>query len=174
MGISRNVDDFQFNGHFGSPGVIKLLDPLTAESNYVECQIMAVGIEGALGIGVGEYKYPLDQMPGWCRNGVGYHADDGQLYHEHGRGEEFGSTCTLGDRMGCGVNFDDNEQSSYISVFFTKNGEQVKSPIKMRMPSGGLYPLIGMASRGEKVRFLGFSKRQCSGSMAEGEYIIAL
>ena len=172
VGISRpNEDEFLFTGTDRVPGVIKILDPLSEESNYFECKIMGVGSLSAIGIGVGEAQYPLSQMPGWYRNGIGYHADDGHLYHQHGRGEDFGPTCTIGDRMGCGVNFDDTESSTYITVFFTKNGEQVKNPIKMRMPSGGLYPLIGMASRDEKVQFLGYSKRQCHGQpfMAKGE-----
>ena len=49
-----------------------------------------------------------------------------KLYHESGKGIAFGPTCTDGDRMGCGVDFNADYSSGYVSVFFTKNGEQVK------------------------------------------------
>ena len=76
---------------------------------------------------VGERAYPLDQQPGWNQNSCGYHADDGNLYHESGGGSAFGPTCTDGDRMGCGVDFITNCSSDCVIVFFTKNGKQVRS-----------------------------------------------
>ena len=75
---------------------------------------------------VGEREYPMDRMPGWEQNSCGYHADDGKHFHEDGMGTEFGPTCTDGDRMGCGVDFSTNHSSGYVSVFFTKNGKQVR------------------------------------------------
>ena len=74
---------------------------------------------------VGERDYPMDCMPGWKQNSCGYHADDGKLFHE-GRDTVFGPTCTDGDRMGCGVDFSTDHSSSYVNVFFTKNGKQVR------------------------------------------------
>ena len=59
-------------------------------------------------------------------NSCGYHADDGNLYHERGVGITFGPTCTDGDRMGCGVDFSTDYGSGYVNVFFTKNGKQVR------------------------------------------------
>ena len=38
----------------------------------------------------------------------------------------FGPTCTDGDRMGCGVDFNTDCGSGYVNVFFTKNGKQVR------------------------------------------------
>ena len=35
-------------------------------------------------------------MPGWSEDGIGYHADDGHLYHGRGVGSHFGPTCTEG------------------------------------------------------------------------------
>ena len=68
----------------------------------------------------------MNRMPGWDQNSCGYHADDGNLYHERGSGTTFGPTCTDGDRMGCGVDFSADYGSGYVDVFFTKNGEQVR------------------------------------------------
>ena len=41
-------------------------------------------------------------------------------------GSVFGPTCTDGDRMGCGVDFNTDCGSGYVNVFFTKNGKQVR------------------------------------------------
>ena len=58
-----------------------------------------------------------------------------------------GSSCwlcaCLGDRMGCGVDFGTDSGTNQVRVFFTKNGQLIKEPRKMRRPLHGLYPLIG-------------------------------
>ena len=40
-------------------------------------------------------------MPGWNKDSIGYHADDGHLYHERGIGEDFGPQCTEGNIAFC-------------------------------------------------------------------------
>jgi hypothetical protein len=105
---------------------------------------------------VGADNYPLDDMPGWDYNSIGYHADDGKLFCESGAGTEFGPTCTNGDRMGCGIDFrDEDDSSDQVKVFFTKNSQQIGDAIRIKIPAGGLYSLIGMCSEGEKVQYTG-------------------
>ena len=152
-------DIFSFRGEGGSVGVVKILEPMSPMLNYYEYQIVCRGRKCAIGVGVGEQGYPLDRMPGWNRNGIGYHADDGRMFHQDGFGRAFGSTCTEGDRMGCGVDYDGECEAGYINIFFTKNGKQVGDFIKMRRPLFGLYPIIGLHSVGEKVRYLGHWRR---------------
>ena len=153
-------DIFKFKGAAGnSVGVVKIAEPMSPMLNYFEYEIIDKGQDTAIGIGVGEYKYPLDRMPGWNRCGIGYHADDGRLFHESGYGEAFGPLCTTGDRMGCGLHFDPELDSGYVYVFFTKNGSQVKEPVRMKRPLYGFYPLIGLHSLGERVRYLGHWRR---------------
>lgn len=65
--------------------------------------------------------------------------------------------------MGCGIDFNSDAGYSHCNVFFTKNGEQVGDVVRMKKPVYGLYPIIGMHSRGEKVRYLGHWHRQRSG-----------
>ena len=101
------------------------------------------GQEAAIGVGCGDRGYPMSRMPGWNRNSCGYHADDGKLYHESGMGRAFGPTCTTGDRMGCGLNFDCDLGQGVVQVFFTKNGKQVGEMERMKRPVNGIYPLIG-------------------------------
>ena len=123
--------------------------------NYFEYKILSPGTDCEIGIGVGESEYPLNQMPGWNQNGVGYHADDGNLYYQRGTGVKFGPTCTAGDRMGCGVEFESEDTLGYVNVFFAKNGNQVGDFVKIKKPESGLFPLIGLCNEGEKVQYLG-------------------
>ncbi len=156
--VAVDGDVFSFRG--GPTGCVMIMEPMTPFLNYYEYKILARGEEAAIGIGIGERGYPLNRMPGWNRNSVGYHGDDGKLYHENGAGSRFGPTCTEEDRMGCGVDFDSDVGYGYCEVFFTKNGEPVGHPVKMKRPVCGLYPIIGLHSRGEKVRYLGHWHRQ--------------
>ncbi len=148
-------DTFNFKGDGGGVGVVKIIEPVNPMLNYYEYEIASKGIKCAIGLGFGDQNYPLDRMPGWNRNGIGYHADDGRLFHQDGYGKRFGPTCTEGDRMGCGVNFESDAGYGYCEVFFTKNDQLVGEPVRMKRPVYGLYPIIGLHSRGEKVRYLG-------------------
>lgn len=153
-------DVFKYKGPAANlVGVVKIAEPMSPMFNYFEYEIIDKGQDTAIGIGLGEYKYPLDRMPGWNRSAIGYHADDGRLFHESGYGEAFGPLCTQGDRMGCGIHFDPDLDSGYVYVFFTKNGSQIKEPVKMKRPLYGFYPLVGLHSIGEKVRYLGHCRR---------------
>ena len=134
---------------------VKILQPITPDQNYFEYQITCRGVECAINIGVVGLDYPLNSHPGWNKEGIGYHADDGYLY-ENGAGRHgFGPTCTTGDRMGCGIDSESEGSSDYVKVFFTKNGQQVGDFIKFKKPKSGLHPFIGMMSRGEQFQYLG-------------------
>lgn len=152
-------DIFKFVGASDAVGVVQLVEPMSPMLNYYEYEIIDRGEKCAIGVGVGEQGYPLDRMPGWNSNGIGYHADDGRLFHQDGFGKAFGPTSTVGDRMGCGVDFDTDVGYGYVNIFFTRNGQQIGDPVKMKRPSHGLYPIVGLHSEGEKVRYLGHSRR---------------
>ena len=162
--VSTEVDGDIFSFRGGSTGIVKILEPVSPLLNYFEYLILDRGREASIGIGVGERNYPTGRMPGWNRNSCGYHADDGKLYHENGMGRAFGPTCTNGDRMGCGVDFDTDCGPDHVNIFFTKNGRQVGEPVRMKKPIYGLYPLIGLHSRGERVHYLGHWQRTADGS----------
>lgn len=155
--VEGNV--FTYCGVGGSTGLVKIMEPLSPLLNYFEIEILACGEESAIGVGAGHSAYPQRAMPGWERNSIGYHADDGKLYHERGFGRQFGPRCTTGDRMGCGLQFSGDGDVSSVNVFFTKNGCQVGNTERMQRPLYGFYPLIGLHSCGEKVRYLGHWRR---------------
>ena len=137
--------------------LLSYVSPCTdANLNYFEFKIISSGKECAIGIGVGAVNYPLNYMPGWKCDSIGYHADDGKLFCDSGSGTEFGPTCTDDDRMGCGVDFrGEDDSSDQVKVFFTKNSQQIGDAFRIKIPAGGLYPLIGMSSVGEQVQYLG-------------------
>lgn len=100
-------------------------------------------------------------MPGW-NNGWGYHGDDGKKYSASGPAEPYGPTYTKGDKIGCGVNFEDE------SIYYTKNGQFLGKKFTLhplndaenlkrtgtadRNLRGQLYPVVGLACPGASVR----------------------
>lgn len=68
-------------------------------------------------VGVATSPYPSFRQVGWEAHSVGYHSDDGRLFHNDGfGGKMFESPFTKGDTVGCGYN------PATGSVFFTLNG----------------------------------------------------
>jgi hypothetical protein len=148
-------------------GIAQSCVPLTRCNHYFELEIVDSGDKGYVAIGIARQDYPTYRHPGWNPGSVAYHADDGKLFHGEGRGREFGPSCHQGDRMGCGMQFvkddkdddedDDSEadvdagEGRKVEVFFTRNGKLVGKEIST-VPKGGFYPIIGMLSRGEKVK----------------------
>ncbi|NXI14919.1 SPRY3 protein, partial [Irena cyanogastra] len=82
-----------------------------------------------------------------------------RLYSGRAKGRQFGSKCSSGDRIGCGV-----ERGSFgappAQVFFTKNGQRGRgSPpcprvggLGVPLSPPGLFPAVGLHSLGEEVR----------------------
>ncbi|KAJ8298995.1 hypothetical protein KUTeg_023055 [Tegillarca granosa] len=122
-------------------GLYRAAEPLNAEDNYFEVEILDTGNLGTIGVGLVPQRYPMDSQPGWRAFSVGYHADDGNQ---------------VGDKIGCGIKFQAPEemggaQSQTAKVFFTHNGKEVGTSI-IPIPAGGLYPAVGMHSEGEEVK----------------------
>ena len=112
------------------PGTVILDTPMSKEWNNFEFKILKVGDFGEIGIGLGPSDYNVSVMPGWYPKSIGYHADDGKLYHSSGNGLEFGPMCRHGDTMGCGVDFG-GEKQGYVTVWFTKNGDLAGPPQRL-------------------------------------------
>ena len=153
--VDGDVFTYPYYWDFGAVCAVKILQPVTPTKNYFEHKILCPGVVCAITIGVVGLDYPLNSQPGWRNEGIGYHADDGKLFNETGLGSRFGPTCTTGDRMGCGVDFGGEDSSAFVKVFFTKNGQQVGDFVKFKKPDSGLYPLMGLDSRGEQFQYLG-------------------
>lgn len=134
---------------------------------YYEITILSAGAEGFIGFGLAAKGVPVDRLPGWERNSIGWHGDDGHIFKDSGVGTPYGPTFTTGDVVGCCWNRLTGE------VFFTKNGKRLKrafSGMHMRMRlhlvpqraffgnhSGdvavmdAMYPTVGLRTDGEMV-----------------------
>ena len=84
---------------------------------YFEIKVLDAGRSGCIAIGFTDATAKLSRQPGWEANSYGYHGDDGQRYHNCGKGEEYGPTFTTGDVVGAGIHLGKGH------VFFTKNGK---------------------------------------------------
>ncbi|NWY08413.1 SPRY3 protein, partial [Nothoprocta ornata] len=73
-----------------------------------------------------------------------------RLYSGRAKGRQFGTKCSSGDRIGCGIELVSFEVQT-AQIFFTKNGKRVGSTI-MPLSPDGLFPAVGMHSLGEEVR----------------------
>jgi Ran-binding protein 9/10 len=70
--------------------------------------MVAIGFSGS--------KVSLDRLPGWEPDSWAYHGDDGKSYCCQIAGKNYGPQFTVGDTIGCGINFRTK------TAFFTKNG----------------------------------------------------
>ena len=150
-----------FDNVYSSCSVRKQMH-MTSEHNYFECKIVSKGEKCSISIGLGPNDCKLDKLPGSFQDTIGYKVNTGEIYQSRVFYAYFDDvkripnclTCTENDRIGCGIDFNNERDPDKISIFFTRNGQQVRNPIKCRKPSFRLYPLVGMCSEGEKVQFL--------------------
>ncbi|CAG2234887.1 LRRK2 [Mytilus edulis] len=114
----------------------------------VSLKIIDCGDKTNIGIGICPGKaYPVNRMPGWNRWSIAYHADDGGIFIEAGAANSHVVKCTKGDVMSM---FCDVVSKQLV---FYKNDQEVKQ-IKINIPRGGYWPMIGMHSVGECVKLL--------------------
>jgi len=123
--------------------------PFSESMQYFEVQILSFGELRAIAIGAVPKGFPVEHAPGWSENSIGYHSDNGELYHASGRGKVFGPVPRKGDTMGCGVSLIPNNNKN-CSVFFTYNGMEV-GRVRAAIPKGGLYPAVAPTSKRDKV-----------------------
>ena len=145
----------------GSAAIVRMNEAMSEFWNYFEVEIVSPGQKGCIGIGVGPCDSRLHGQPGWTAQTFGYHADDGNLYNQSGyAGLPFGPTCTKGDVMGCGIDFESAAITGYARLWFTKNSTFVGSPVKVKVPPKGFFSLIGMQYTGVVVKYLGHSQQK--------------
>ena len=114
---------------------------------YYELAVLGVGESGrnSISIGLTSEESRLQSLPGWEKNTIGYHGDDGNIFSgkssvQVANGPEFG----IGDVVGCGINMRKNV------VIFTKNGKY-SAIVHSSMENNVRFPTIGMDTDGGKV-----------------------
>jgi len=95
-------------------------------------------------------------MPGWSKGTVGYHVDDGKIFHAENpvKGKEVEDAMAYrGDLIGCTIRFE-RETNGKVPVVFTLNGRRItEDEIWIDYTSGGklMYPYIAMGHQGIRV-----------------------
>ncbi|CAH3160768.1 unnamed protein product [Porites evermanni] len=132
--------------------------PLSREFPHFEITIVETGEYKWLAIGITNEAYKTSEMPGWYEESLGYHTDDGNIFHntknlEDAIGTKGPAMARRGDRIGCTVLFEERRDADgKIPVFFTLNGSEIileggESPgkslifVDFEKP---LFPVIGM------------------------------
>ena len=124
--------------------------PESAQSFYFEMRITNRGKDGAIGIGLATRDAKTNQMPGWSEGTIGYHGDDGGIFHATGSVLEKAETFTTNDIVSCQVKRVQVDKESFCNVIqFGKNGKTVGP--QMYMMNEGLHPVIGIHTPGAKV-----------------------
>ncbi|RGB40136.1 concanavalin A-like lectin/glucanase domain-containing protein [Rhizophagus diaphanus] len=137
IGLGRNIWD---------TGAVRANCPIPCEAGiyYFEMEVIDMGERGNIGLGFGKKSCPLTRMPGWEKDSIGYHGDDGLVFFESPVGREYGALYSTGDTAGCGVNFLNG------TVFFTKNGIHL-GIASTHIFDGDIYPTVGLISPNECV-----------------------
>ena len=111
---------------------------------YFELSILALGVRGAIGIGLCQFGYRQHAMPGWDEGAYGWHGDDGKLFLPRTPGRVFSEPWKVGDVVGLGLWLSKRE------MFFTLNGVNLGSQIT-DVAIGDYYACVGMHSNGESA-----------------------
>lgn len=148
--VLKDGDTLSYQGNSEEVGCYVAGSPLSKGNCYFEVTIIDTGVRGTIAVGLVPKFYRLDHQPGWLPYSVAYHADNGKLYNGNPVGQQFGPKCACGDRIGCGIHFE-NIEAGVTTVFFTKNGKEVGS-VEVPVSAEGLFPAVGMHSMGEEVR----------------------
>jgi hypothetical protein len=131
--------------HSNDVGAIQADSPVPSDVlvYYFEVSVLDSGERGVIAIGFADCHFRLSRQPGWEPNSYGYHADDGNKFHNSGKGEDYGPSFVQGDTVGAGIHLENRE------IFFTKNGK--KLGIAFQNVKATLYPTIGLHSQNENV-----------------------
>ena len=144
--------------------------PMDSKLNYFECEIASNGHDvRGIWIGIGQWSDAEDSNPQMGEHRVYYRANSGYVYidgvyrsqdsSESERGKIKIGSATSGDRIGCGIDFNNDHHSDYIHVFFTKNGKQLGDRIRCLVPPFKMCPVVGMSEKGQRIRFLQHGNR---------------
>jgi hypothetical protein len=154
--ISVQGNLLSYRDEHGDIGVYRSSKRMTTEFSYYEVTINDLGMESIIAVGLARQDYPLDEYPGLLDGSVAWHCDDADLYYSGSvlPCKALKSLPTKGDRIGCGIRKWHSSESeglaNKIEVYFTHNEHRVFEKT-LDEPEGGLFPTVGMHSRGGQV-----------------------
>ena len=146
--MSKDKLSVQYVGkgsHSNDVGAIQADRPVPSDVlvYYYEVHVRDAGERGVIAVGFADLHFRLSRQPGWEPNSYGYHADDGNKFHNSGKGEEYGPSFVQGDTVGAGIHLENRE------IFFTKNGK--KLGVAFHNVKATLFPTVGLHSQNEHV-----------------------
>ncbi|QDZ21211.1 SPRY domain-containing protein [Chloropicon primus] len=146
--VSKDKLSVQYIGkgsHSNDVGAIQADSPVPSDVlvYYYEVHVRDAGERGVIAVGFADFHFRLSRQPGWEPNSYGYHADDGNKFHNSGKGEEYGPSFVQGDTVGAGIHLENRD------IFFTKNGK--KLGVAFSNVKATLFPTVGLHSQNEHV-----------------------
>lgn len=139
-------------GYEYNVGAVRATNPIPSSCNiyYFEIRVLNAGEDGAISIGLTGKGSRLNALPGWSKDTIGYHGDNGLVYYNDNINKKpmkmkYGPTFGTGDVVGCGIDFDSN------TVFFTRNSISF-GIAKTNLKKQPWYPTIGLHSSNEQVK----------------------
>ncbi|XP_037050573.1 E3 ubiquitin-protein ligase NRDP1-like [Bradysia coprophila] len=161
MNISISEPNILEYGQYveGELALVQSIRPLTPDNTSFKIEILHVGENNNIAIGLAPKGYLINQQPG-CRLGsIGYHGDNGKFFNGNGIGEVFGPIWKSGDIIECAVQLEvytsilfRGSSSVTVEVSFSIN-EQLIGKKTVKMPELGFFPTVSIRSKGGKVRY---------------------
>ena len=151
--VIESSSQLKFVGTEIEANLVRATRPIDKDSSsfYFELKVVNSGEEGAIAIGLTQANVNTRSgyFPGWKNLGIGYHGDDGGIFHESSKAIERGEPYATGDVVGCYLCRTQMNDEEITLVQFTRNGKKILSP--RILPNADWYPTIGLASPGAIV-----------------------
>ena len=151
--VIETPSQLKFVGTQIEENLVRTTKPIHKESSsfYFEVKVVNSGEEGVVAIGLTQANQNTrsGHFPGWITDptlGIGYHGDDGGIYHGSRKAIEHDEQYTTGDTVGCYLCRTRMNDEEITSVQFTRNGKKILYP--RTLANADWYPTIGLASPG--------------------------
>lgn len=148
--VGRHVKVFRqgteqvFMGSLRKAASVLVETPLSEAFPWFEVEVKKTGLPGkaSIVVGLSDEDHPVNKLPGFAEDSVGYHFGNGFLYL--GRGQEpreMAKGVKDGDKIGCGIRVEEG----VTVVFWTLNSEQVASyNLPEELAAETRYPVVGL------------------------------
>ena len=123
----------------------------TVKQYYFEMTVKKSGENGVIGIGLTTRSIESrnGEMPGWNNGSIGFHGDDGKIYHDSGSGMALCEPYGAGDTIGCCLKRIEIFGKIEQFCFFTLNGIRLEP--SRNLGEGDFFPTVGMGCSGAEV-----------------------
>ncbi len=124
--------------------------PLSRSRSYFEMCIVHGGDNYRISTGLASFNYPLNTHPGWGKDSIAIHADDGRLFLNAEHAVVTAPCQHIGTVIGCGARFPEDGSAKFAEVFFTVDRQLIARRF-VSVPPLGFFPTIGLRTVGAIV-----------------------